>query len=76
MPTLWLLGERDLSVPTFATVRVLDSIRTAGNLSHTVIVYADANHGLRNVTTGEPAPMWVDALSWLQKIGVMHPAAQ
>ena len=27
VPTLWLLGERDESVPTFATVRAIDSIR-------------------------------------------------
>jgi pimeloyl-ACP methyl ester carboxylesterase len=37
VPTMWLLGERDESVPTFATVRVLDSIRASGNLSHTAI---------------------------------------
>jgi hypothetical protein len=59
-------------VPTFATVRVLDSIKTAGNLSHTVIVYPDANHGLRTVTTGEPAPLWADALAWLRDKGVLH----
>ena len=72
VPTLWLLGELDESVPTFATVRVLDSIRAAGNSSHTVIVYADTDHGLRNVKTGEAAPLWADAFSWLQDKGVIR----
>jgi dienelactone hydrolase len=72
VPTLWLLGERDASVPTFASVHVLDSIRAAGNLSHTVIVYADADHALRIVTTGGPAPLWADALRWLQDNGVVR----
>jgi dienelactone hydrolase len=76
VPTLWLLGERDESVPTFATVRVLDSIRAAGNLSHTVIVYADADHGLRNVTTGESPPLWADVFSWLQEKNVIHSAIE
>ena len=72
VPTLWLLGERDESVPTFATVRVLDAIRADGNLSHTVIVYQDADHGLRNVTTGEPVSLWSDAFSWLEANGLLH----
>lgn len=30
VPTLWLLGDRDESVPTFASVRVLESIHAGG----------------------------------------------
>ena len=76
VPTLWLLGERDESVPTFASVRALDAIRAAGNPSHTVIVYPDANHGLRLVTTGEAAPVWADTFSWLRDQGVLHSAGR
>jgi dienelactone hydrolase len=72
VPTLWLLGELDESVPTFASIRVLDSVRAGGNLSHTVIVYAGANHGLHDVTTGEPAPLWTDTFSWLRENGILH----
>ncbi len=71
IPTLWLLGERDKSVPTFATVRVLDRIVTEGNESHTVIVYLGANHGLRHATTGDAMPIWRDLKAWLQRIGVV-----
>lgn len=70
VPTLWLLGERDESVPTFASVRVLEAIRASGNRSHTVIVYEDANHGLRK-PDGESAPIWTDLRRWLVQIGVI-----
>ena len=72
VPTLWLLGERDESVPTFATVRAIDALRGAGDKSHTVIVYPDADHGLRSVVSGKSAPLWTDTLAWLQRIGVIE----
>jgi dienelactone hydrolase len=71
VPTLWLLGERDLSVPQLATVRVLDSIRAAGNRSHTVHLYPSVGHDLRDTRTGEPAPLWSDLLAWLRQQGVI-----
>lgn len=71
IPTLWLLGERDESVPTFATVRALDLIQAEGNDAHTVIVYPGANHGLRHATTGEEMPIWRDLKAWLQQIAVV-----
>ena len=73
VPTLWLLGDRDESVPAFASVRALDSIRAAGNDRHTVIRYANANHALRDVGTDAPVPIWDDMLGWLGQIGVAAP---
>jgi dipeptidyl aminopeptidase/acylaminoacyl peptidase len=70
-PTLWLLGERDESVPTFASTRVLDAIRTAGNDNHTVFVYSGADHGLRDVDTEKPAPIFDDMMRWLRERGVL-----
>jgi dipeptidyl aminopeptidase/acylaminoacyl peptidase len=71
IPTLWLLGRRDESVPTFASVQVLDGIRATGNDSHTVVVYAAAGHALRDVDTGRPAPIWDDMMRWLRERGVL-----
>lgn len=71
VPTLWLLGDRDESVPTFATVRVLESIRAAGNEAHTVVVYPEVDHALRDVRTRESAPLWRDIRSWLEREGVL-----
>ena len=71
IPTLWLLGERDESVPTFASTRVLDAIRRAGNDNHTAFVYAGADHGLRDRTTEKPAPVFDDMMRWLGDRGVL-----
>jgi len=70
-PTLWLLGDRDESGPTFATVRVLQAIQAAGNDRHTVIRYPNANHALRDVATGESVPLWDDMMTWLKQIRVL-----
>lgn len=75
VPTLWLLGGRDLSVPTFASVKTLDTIRAAGNDSHTVIQYADADHSLRDVETGRSAPLWDDMIRWLTARGILSERA-
>ena len=66
IPTLWLLGDRDDSVPTFASARVLDSIRATGNDRHTVVRYPNADHALRDVASGQAAPVWDQMMSWLQ----------
>ena len=71
-----MLGERDESVPTFASVRVLDAMRAAGDEHHDVIVYPAADHGLRNVETGGPAPLWVDMRSWLTRKGVLESSGE
>jgi dienelactone hydrolase len=71
VPSLWLLGDRDQSVPAFASARVLESLRAAGNDRHSVIRYPDANHALRDVLTDEPVPVWDDMMTWLREIGVL-----
>src|SRR5262245_38787882 len=71
VPTLWLLGDLDESVPTSASVQVLDSLRAAGNESHAVRRYPSANHSLRDVATGEPLPVFEDMMSWLTELGIV-----
>ena len=71
IPTLWLLGARDLSVPTFASARTLDSLRATGNDSHTVIMYPNADHGLRDVETGAPVPLFDDMMRWMTERGLL-----
>lgn len=68
VPTLWLFGDRDESVPVFASVRVLDSIRATGNDRHTVVRHANANHALRDVDTGEPVQFWDLVTRWLSEV--------
>lgn len=72
--TLWLFGDRDESGPTFASIRVLDAIRATGNDGHTVIRYPNANHALRDISTGEPVPLWDDMITWLGQVRIMDPS--
>jgi alpha-beta hydrolase superfamily lysophospholipase len=71
IPTLWLLGERDQSVPTFASVRVIDAIRAVGYESHRVVLYPDVGHDLRNTRTHDSAPLWEDIRDWLRENGIL-----
>lgn len=71
VPTLWVLGGRDASVPTFATRRVLDSLTTAGRGRHAIVFFPNADHFLRDADGGAPPPLWEEMLAWLSRIGVV-----
>lgn len=64
VPTLWLLGVRDLSVPTFASKAKLEELARAGHDEHTVILFPNAGHDLRDVDTGESAQVWNEIEAW------------
>ena len=70
VPTLWLLGDRDESVPTFASVKALRALPPDTAALHTVVQFPEADHSLRDVKTGEPVAVWPAALTWLERIGV------
>lgn len=71
VPTLWMLGDRDLSVPTFASRRVLDSLGRVGVSTHTVVHFPNADHFLRDSDGGPQPPVWNEMMSWLQSQGVV-----
>lgn len=73
VPTLWLLGDRDESVPTFATARRLDSLRATGVTAHTVVRFAQANHGLLDLDTRETVPFWDTLWRWLDERVAVRP---
>lgn len=59
-PSLWILGELDLSVPTWASVRALAALKQQYQLPLDWIIYPDAGHDLRP-DSGEPNPrIWLD----------------
>lgn len=72
VPTLWMLGERDQSVPTFASRRVLDSLARTGVSTHTVVSFRNANHFLRDADGGPQPPVWNEMMSWLQSLSVVR----
>jgi pimeloyl-ACP methyl ester carboxylesterase len=70
IPTIWLLGDQDQSVPVFATANALKALPPEAASLHTVIRFPDADHSLRDVNTGEPAPIWTSMSSWMETIGI------
>lgn len=60
VPGLWLLGGEDRSIPTPATVAILDQLIAAGKpYSH--VVFPGVGHNL--------PPSWPDIDQWLAKLG-------
>ena len=69
-PSLWLLGARDLSIPTERSRQALEKLRAQG-APITVKVYPDGNHGLHSETTGKRLPFYEDTVEWLKKVGIL-----
>ena len=65
VPSLWLLGEHDRSIPLRKTVSVLGEIAQRGR-PITTHVFPGLNHGLRNPVTGEQPDFWNVIYSWLR----------
>jgi hypothetical protein len=66
VPSFWILGERDRSIPLERTVAVLTRLRDLEHRPITTHVIPGVDHGLRNPTTGERADYWPALLGWLR----------
>lgn len=70
VPSLWILGGKDESIPAYRCLRILSDVRAKNDLPITLKVYADGNHGLRHASSGEPMPYWEFIYQWLGERGV------
>lgn len=71
IPSLWILGGRDLSVPTWATLRVLRELKDQHQLPIEWIEYPEAGHDLRR-PDGEPNPqIWRDMEKFLRDLHML-----
>ncbi len=61
VPGLWLLGGEDRSIPTPASVAILDQLITTGK-PYTHVVFPGFGHNLSG------APIWPEIDKWLSKI--------
>jgi dipeptidyl aminopeptidase/acylaminoacyl peptidase len=67
VPSLWLLGAQDSSIPIPLTVEILDSLIADYGKDFSYIVYPNMNHGWRDVDTDQMYPVLYDALKWLDE---------
>jgi dipeptidyl aminopeptidase/acylaminoacyl peptidase len=67
VPSLWLLGAQDSSIPVPLTVEILDSLIADYGKDFSYIVYPNMNHGWRDADTDQMYPVLYDALKWLDE---------
>jgi dienelactone hydrolase len=66
VPSFWILGERDRSIPLGRTVAVLTSLKDLEQRPITTHVIPGVDHGLRNPTTGQQPDFWPALIGWLR----------
>jgi uncharacterized protein len=72
VPSLWILGERDRSIPLKQTVATLERIARSQRRPIRIHVMPGLNHGLRNTETGEQPDFWRVVDHWLRQQGVLN----
>ena len=65
MPSIWLLGGRDRSIPTKESMDILERIIARDNKPFTIDLYPTGTHALRDASTGEALPFHNSIKSWL-----------
>ena len=73
-PSLWILGDRDRSLPVKQTIANLERIKQSKERPITVHVVKGVNHGLRK-PTGEQPNFWQAIEEWLAARGITKKGA-
>jgi uncharacterized protein len=69
-PSLWILGEKDRSIPVRRTLDILAQLESRDGRPITTHVIPGVNHGLRNASTGAQPDFWVAIAEWLARHGL------
>jgi uncharacterized protein len=69
-PILWLLGDRDASIPIRRTQQNLERVIAAG-APITLKTYPGADHGL-GLGNGRAVPFWEDTLEWMRSRRILQ----
>lgn len=72
VPSLWIVGERDRSIPVRRTVDTLDRLRRMDRRPITTYVVAGADHRLRNRDTSAQPDFWSEIERWLTAGGIIR----
>jgi dipeptidyl aminopeptidase/acylaminoacyl peptidase len=65
-PSLWIFGDKDVSIPVKRSIAILDSLRSKNNLPLEMKIFKDADHGLYNVTTHHPEDYITVMIDWVK----------
>lgn len=72
IPSLWLLGDADRSVPTSLSVANLQSLQEEDSVPIEFDVYPNGDHGLRDVSNGKRIDTWPRIVDWLHQIDILR----
>jgi dienelactone hydrolase len=70
VPSLWILGARDRSVPTARIVNALRGLQERSPGLFDFHVFPQGDHGIRDADTGRRIDYWPRVYSWLTQRGV------
>lgn len=71
VPSFWVLGDQDRSIPLKKTVAVLERLARDHKRPITTHVLPGLDHGLRHIVTGEQPDYWRAIATWLQQEQVL-----
>jgi|GEM_PF-920371 len=70
IPSLWLFGQEDRSIPVRRDLQNMDILQGAG-LPFDYIVYSNAGHDLRDLDSRQFNDIWGDWVEWLKQKGFL-----
>jgi dipeptidyl aminopeptidase/acylaminoacyl peptidase len=65
-PSLWIFGDKDVSIPVKRSVAILDSIRSKNDLPLEMKIFEDADHGLYNATAQKKEDYVTGMIEWIK----------
>ncbi len=65
IPAIWLLGKQDRIIPAPQSAQIVRDIAAETGNPFTIVMYADADHGLRPPESRDRVDYWQDLLPWL-----------
>jgi dienelactone hydrolase len=71
-PSLWILGEKDRSIPLVRTVAVLNDLAKTRGRPISVHVIPGVNHRLMDPSTGRQPDIWRPIEAWLRSSQVLR----
>jgi uncharacterized protein len=65
-PSLWIFGDKDVSIPVKRSITILDSIKLKSNLPLEMKIFKNADHGLYNASTHRPEDFVTVMIDWIK----------
>jgi dipeptidyl aminopeptidase/acylaminoacyl peptidase len=64
-PSLWIFGDKDVSIPVKRSIAILDSVWSKNSLPLEMKIFEDADHGLYNASTQRKEDYVTVVIDWI-----------